>query len=218
MTAKILFKNFSFAFPDKALFQDIDLEIPLKGISLLTGINGSGKSTFCRLLLALQKGYSGKLVLLEQDINTVATESLAEKIVYLKQSANLNLLAATPWLDLAVWTERFNSANLDHENLETALNYFDMLPFRDKPVWELSGGQRQRLALAALLLNYHKFWLLDERAAGLDATQQNKLKNLLINQGKQKGVIIISHRYDLFADIADRVYEINKKSIILRNT
>jgi energy-coupling factor transporter ATP-binding protein EcfA2 len=217
MTNQIAFKNFSFSFPEKTLFQNIDLEIPLHGISLLTGVNGSGKSTLCRLLLALQSCYTGKLQLNGQEIASESTESLAEKIVYLKQSAALNLLAATPWLDLAVWTDKFDSALLEPNNIAEALRYFDLLSMKDKPVWELSGGQRQRLALAALLLNYHKFWLLDEPAAGLDATQQNKLKELLIKQGQQKSVIIISHRYDLFADIADRIYEISNNSLILRN-
>ncbi len=217
MNKTITLKNFSFAFPKKALFSDINLDLSLSGIHLLTGANGSGKTTLCRILLALQSGFSGKVLIDDLDVTTTTTEFIAEKIVYLKQSAALNLLAATPWLDLAVWTDKFSGTSHQDE-IREALDYFDLLAFQDKPVWELSGGQRQRLALSALLLNNKKFWLLDEPAAGLDSTQQQKLKALLIQHAPHNGALIITHRFPLFADIADNIYEISNQSLILRNT
>jgi len=216
MNNLITLKNFSFAFSEKDIFQEIDLEIPLEGVSLLSGENGSGKSTFCRLLLALQSGYKGKLLFNDLEIAGTDTESIAEEIIYLRQSPSLNLLAATSMLDLGIWQAGFEVNNIDEAAIEKALNYFDMLNYKDKPVWELSEGQRQRVALAALLLNKQKIWLLDEPAAGLDSTRQRQLKKLIIEQSKQKGILIISHRYDLFADISNKIYEIKEKSINLR--
>ena len=119
-------------------------------------------------------------------------------------------------LDLGIWQAGFEVNNIDEAAIEKALNYFDMLNYKDKPVWELSEGQRQRVALAALLLNKQKIWLLDEPAAGLDSTRQRQLKKLIIEQSKQKGILIISHRYDLFADVSEKIYEIKEKSINLR--
>ncbi|MDP8209280.1 MAG: ABC transporter ATP-binding protein [Candidatus Stygibacter australis] len=216
MNNLITLKNFSFAFSEKDIFQEIDLEIPLEGVSLLSGENGSGKSTFCRLLLALQSGYKGKLLFNDLEIAGTDTESIAEEIIYLRQSPSLNLLAATSMLDLGIWQAGFEVNNIDEAAIEKALNYFDMLNYKDKPVWELSEGQRQRVALAALLLNKQKIWLLDEPAAGLDSTRQRQLKKLIIEQSKQKGILIISHRYDLFADVSEKIYEIKEKSINLR--
>ena len=86
MNNLITLKNFSFAFSEKDIFQEIDLEIPLEGVSLLSGENGSGKSTFCRLLLALQSGYKGKLLFNDLEIAGTDTESIAEEIIYLRQS------------------------------------------------------------------------------------------------------------------------------------
>ena len=216
MNNLITLKNFSFAFSEKDIFQEIDLEIPLEGVSPLSGENGSGKSTFCRLLLALQSGYKGKLLFNDLEIAGTDTESIAEEIIYLRQSPSLNLLAATSMLDLGIWQAGFEVNNIDEAAIEKALNYFDMLNYKDKPVWELSEGQRQRVALAALLLNKQKIWLLDEPAAGLDSTRQRQLKKLIIEQSKQKGILIISHRYDLFADVSEKIYEIKEKSINLR--
>ncbi|MDP8210135.1 MAG: ABC transporter ATP-binding protein [Candidatus Stygibacter australis] len=216
MSDMISLSNFSFSFPDKVVFQDIDLEIPLEGVNLLIGENGSGKTTFCRLLLALQTGYSGNLLFNNIEIANADTISIVEEIIYLKQSPSLNFLAATSWIDLVVWAGGFNSKVYENTDIKEALDYFDLLSYRDKPIWELSEGQRQRAALSALLLNKQKIWLLDEPASGLDVTRQRKLKDLIIEQSRQRGVLIISHRYDLFADISDKIYEIKEKSIYLR--
>ena len=216
MNNLITLKNFSFAFSEKDIFQEIDLKIPLEGVSLLSGENGSGKSTFCRLLLALQSGYKGKLLFNDLEIAGTDTESIAEEIIYLRQSPSLNLLAATSMIDLGIWQAGFEVNDIDKAAIEEALNYFDLLNYKDKPVWELSEGQRQRVALAALLLNKQKIWLLDEPAAGLDITRQRQLKKLIVEQSRQRGVLIISHRYDLFADISEKIYEIKGKYIYLR--
>ncbi|MCF7911514.1 MAG: ABC transporter ATP-binding protein [Candidatus Cloacimonetes bacterium] len=212
----IRLQNFSFSFPEKDIFRNIDLDISLSGVTLLSGENGSGKSTFCRLLLALQSGYSGNLLFNDLEISTADTISIASEITYLKQSSSLNLLAATSMLDLVIWQAGFELNEPDEAAIEVALNYFDLLDLQDKPVWELSEGQRQRAVLAALLLNRQKVWLLDEPASGLDIIRQIKLKNLIAEQSRHRGILIISHRYDLFADISDKIYEIRNKSIILR--
>ncbi len=124
----------------------------------------------------MQSGYKGKLLFNDLEIAGTDTESIAEEIIYLRQSPSLNLLAATSMLDLGIWQAGFEVNNIDEAAIEKALNYFDMLNYKDKPVWELSEGQRQRVALAALLLNKQKIWLLDEPAAGLDSTRQRQLK------------------------------------------
>jgi ABC-type Mn2+/Zn2+ transport system ATPase subunit len=207
----ISLQSLSFAFADHELFKEVLLDLPLNEITLLTGANGSGKSTLCRLIMALQTGYSGKITLDNCDLSKSSTVDIAQKITYLKQNASLNILAATPRLDLAVWANGFvNTA--DETEITNALKYFQLLEFSEKPVWELSGGQRQRLALAALLLNKEKFWLLDEPAAGLDSTQQKKLIQMLQTH-VPKGALIISHRITLFAKISSRIYDINNKNI-----
>jgi ABC-type Mn2+/Zn2+ transport system ATPase subunit len=207
----ISLQSLSFAFADHELFKEVLLDLPLNEITLLTGANGSGKSTLCRLIMALQTGYSGKITLDNCDLSKSSTVDIAQKITYLKQNASLNILAATPRLDLAVWANGFvNTA--DETEITNALKYFQLLEFSEKPVWELSGGQRQRLALAALLLNKEKFWLLDEPAAGLDSTQQKKLIQMLQTHAP-KGALIISHRITLFAKISSRIYDINNKNI-----
>lgn len=207
--------NLSFSFKEKAIFDKVNVQIPGEGLTLLLGANGSGKTTFCRLLMGLEKGYTGSLRYEEIEAQETETSLTAERIVYLKQNAELNLLAATPEIDLGLWNGDFGGS-IDEDKIHSALKWFNIEELTEQPVWELSGGQLQRLALASLVLNEDKYWLLDEPAAGLDAEQQSNLIRLLEIHKKSSGCLIITHRFSLFEKYADHIWEIKEKSIIKR--
>lgn len=210
--AHLKLNNLSFAFPQYPLFSEVNISLPLNGITLLTGANGSGKSTLCRLITGLEKGFSGTINLHDSDLSQKTTVDIASDILYLKQNANLNLLAATPQLDLKLWLDE-QANDISSQQISSALDWFELRDLADQPLWELSGGQLQRLALSALVLNQNKFWILDEPAAGLDSLQQNNLIRLIKMHKNFNGALIISHRDALFNDLADKVYKIINKNI-----
>ena len=207
------FIDFSFGFAD-LLFDNINTKIDLSEITLITGANGCGKTTLLRLISGLNKNYTGSLLLKNNEIKDLSFEEISKYIVYQKQEPMANIVAATPFEDLEIWLSKFSSLHFDKMKIDKALERFGMLDFKNYPVWKLSGGQLKRAGLASLLLFPEKLWLLDEPTAGLD----NELRNILLTILKQKrkigkGAIIVTHRIDLFKNIADRIIKISDKRI-----
>ena len=194
----ITLTNLSFTFPNNLIFKAVNLSLPKNKITLLSGANGSGKTTLCRLLSKLETDFTGNI-------------ETPQKLLYLKQSAENNLLAATPIQDLKVWTHSKFIPIKSGQNSKL-LNFFGLTDQANQPIWELSGGQQQRVALSALLLHPDHFWLLDEPAAGLDDQQQQNLLKLL--KGHQHGALIITHRKELFAPVTDQNYVIKNYNIM----
>jgi energy-coupling factor transporter ATP-binding protein EcfA2 len=206
-------ENFSLQYNhDKIIFQDVNLHISPNKITLLTGANGSGKTSLLRVLSGLHKKYSGKIILDNQDLSAYSVESLAEKIIYLKQEPYANLVATTPIEDLGIRLHKYSKTKIDETAIISALEAFKMEDFIHKPIWKLSGGQAKRIGLAALKLSDNKFWLLDEPTSGLDTKLQNILLEIIYNH-KAHGALIISHRLELFSQIADTIYIISDKKI-----
>jgi len=210
----IYLNDFSFGFKEQLLFKSIDLKIRSDEITVLTGGNGSGKTTFCRLIMALTNGYSGSLKINEEEQRTYSTKSLSNIITYIKQEPSANIVSDLPIEDLKIWQDKFMRKDIDDEPIVNALNFFGLDDQLSQPVWELSSGQQKRVGLAALLLNRDKFWLLDEPTSGLDNQLIKILLNLIEDQRAQKrGMLIISHRNEKFTAVADRILEIQDKSI-----
>ena len=80
----------------------------------------------------------------------------------------------------------------------------------------LSGGQLQRLALAQLLLQNARVWLLDEPAAHLDPPTAYRLYQLLGKLSQHKTVIIVSHQLHGL-DWVDRVIDVSSDNKINRD-
>lgn len=211
-------ENLSFSYDEKCLiFENIDLQIDINKITLLAGINGSGKTTFCRLLSGLEKKYQGKIFLENNALTKLSSAEISDKIVYLKQESFANIIAATPIEDIAIWKHKFQNKILpefEKEQLQ-ALKEYNLEQFKDQPFWEMSGGQIKRVGLAGLLLNIDKYWILDEPVTGLE----NALIDILINilqkrKTTGKGALIISHRFEKFEQIVDNWLKIEDKKII----
>jgi len=210
-------KGFTFSFSeDLPLFEDLNITLNRNEVTVLTGSNGSGKTTFCRLITGLVRDYSGSLTIDGEEGSKLSTTRISDKITYIKQEPAANLVSALPEEELDIWLHKFRASPHSNGNIIIeALKYFQLEMQADTPVWELSSGQLKRIGLAALLLNKEKYWLLDEPTSGLDSELIDKLTNLITAQKKSgNGMLIISHRYEKFTDIADRILKIHNNKIL----
>jgi len=211
-------RSLSFSYNKKNnLFKNTSIDLPFDKITLLKGKNGSGKTTICRLLSGLEKNYSGSIYIDNLNLKPISFAELSKFLIYIKQEPLSNIVAATPEEDLILWQLGYDNKKIDstleHRNL--VMEKLEITHLRNKPFWELSGGQIKRVGLAALLLNYDKYWILDEPISGLD----NKLAEIFIEILKERkvqgsGCLIISHKEDNFQGLIDKVYEIENNSII----
>jgi len=210
-------KDFSFKYGNGLpLFKDQNLTIQKEQVTVLTGGNGSGKTTFCRLIIGLLNDYSGSFKINGTEQTKLSTLTISDLITYIKQEPAANLVSALPGEDLDIWLHKFLLKSSSNEKtINEALRYFDLEEQAETPVWELSSGQLKRIGLAALLLNKEKYWLLDEPTSGLDNQLINRLIDLIKEQKElSNGMLIISHRYKKFIDVADRILEIQDNKIL----
>jgi len=210
-------KDLSFAYiPENPIFENASLELLLNGITFLKGANGSGKTTLCRILSGLEKNYNGSIRKNELVFKSVTFAERAKSIIYLKQEPLSNVVAATPEEDLTLWQHGFDKYN-DESSSELrhkVMGKLKIKQLRDKPFWELSGGQIKRIGLAALLINYDKYWILDEPISGLDKTLIRIFIEILEERkALGKGCLIISHNEDYFQNLIDKYYLIESRKI-----
>ena len=205
--------DFSFGYK-KLLFDKINIEIDASQITLINGANGCGKTTLLRVMSGLIKNYNGSIFLKNNEIKDMSVEEISNHIVYQKQEPMANIVAATPYEDLQIWLSKFLTSDIDSAKVNNALQRFGMNEVKDYPVWKLSGGQLKRAGLASLLLFPQKFWLVDEPTAGLDADLQSALLKILLQKKKSGvGAVIVTHRIDLFKNIADNIIQVKDKDL-----
>src|SRR5690348_618164 len=153
---------------ERLVFAGLAFALPPGGALLLTGANGSGKSSLLRLMAALSRPEAGAL---RWDGTPVSDDPAAHR-------ARLHFIghqdAVKPALAVAE-TLRFWAGMHGGAAVAAALAHFRLAMLSDWPCRHLSAGQRRRLALARLLASPAPLWLLDEPLNGLDAEAQADL-------------------------------------------
>jgi len=210
-------RNLSFSYSeDSTLFKNTSIDLQFDQITLLKGKNGSGKTTLCRLLSGLEKKYTGSIYIDDLNLKQISFAERSQFVIYIKQEPLSNNVAATPEEDLSLWQHGFNKQNdissIEQRNL--IMEKFKIAHLKNKPFWELSGGQIKRVGLAALLLNYDKYWILDEPISGLDDNLAETFIEILKERKQQgNGCLIVSHKEDHFQNLTDKVYGIDNGKI-----
>lgn len=208
-----------------------DAQPALKGISLdiykgeyvaVLGHNGSGKSTFAKLLNLLLEPTSGKLTVAGKDLTspTITEEELLElrrNVGMVFQNPDNQLVATLVEEDVAFGPENLG---IPHPELRTrvdeALEAVDMSAYAHHEPHRLSGGQKQRVAIAGILAMMPKCIVFDEATAMLDPSGRREVLRAVRMLNRDYGITVlnITHYMNEAAE-ADRILVINDGKLLL---
>jgi ABC-2 type transport system ATP-binding protein len=143
----------------------VDLQVRRGEICGFLGPNGSGKTTFLRMLCGLLRPDDGQGTCLGHNV-IADSEAIKREVGYMTQRFSF-------WDDLSIsenldFVARLYSVPDRRRAVRDSLESFGLADRRQQLAGELSGGWKQRLALAACLIHRPKLLLLDEPTAGVD--------------------------------------------------
>ena len=168
-------------FGGKRVLRDLDLDVRDGELLLVTGPNGSGKSTLLALIAGLLAPTEGEI---DVDLPRGRIGYLAhEPLVYKELTAleNLDLYG------------RLYHVPERRETIGALLERFGLWEARHQRVGSFSRGMQQRLALCRVLLHGPELLLLDEPHAGLDASAQTLVDDLLAESAGARTLVVASH-------------------------
>lgn len=166
----IRLKNVSFSYGEKAIFDDLSLDIRAGQFTALLGPNGAGKSTLFNLMIGLLDPRAGCIERLGESSLTLA---LKRKIgVVFQQSSLDGELTAVQNLRYFAGLYGLRVSKYD---IEAHLESYALAHVMNRQVYHLSGGQRRRVELARALLQKPEILIMDEPTAGLDQASKEMI-------------------------------------------
>lgn len=210
-------REVNFAYRDKEILSNVDVDIRPGRVVRIAGPSGVGKSTLLKLLMRFWDPQSGRVSISGLDLRDVNTASLRSQQGLMEQDTFL--FATTIRENLLV-----AKADASNEELMTALEkaalreLVERLPQGlDTQLAELgdslSGGERQRLGLARVFLQDAPLLLLDEPTSNLDALSEASVLKALQENRADKTVVIVTHRASAGA-IADDTYALSNGTLL----
>ena len=191
---------------------NISFEIERGKITGLLGPNGAGKTTTIQMMLDLITPTSGSIKIFGKNVAQNREEVLSRvnfSSPYVNLPYNLKV-----WENLSTFARLYNVPN-PRQKVEELAEFFDIKELLPKITSSLSTGQLTRVNLAKALLNDPELLLLDEPTSSLDPDVADRVRKLLLQIQKDRGVTILytSHNMAEIEELCTRVIFLNKGKI-----
>jgi len=194
---------------------DANFSIPDKGVTVIFGSSGSGKTSLLRALAGLERAQNGFLKIgdsIWQDSkNFVLTHN--RQIGYVFQDTTLfDHLNVQGNLDYGLK----RSSNTEKEFINSILNLLDIKTLLNRSTAQLSGGEKQRVAIARALLIKPKILLMDEPLSALDIKRKQEILPYLdaLHNDLDIPIIYVTHSPDEASRLADYLLLLDKGKVI----
>jgi ABC-2 type transport system ATP-binding protein len=185
------------------------------GVLGFLGPNGAGKSTTMKILTGFIPQTSGSATVCGFDVEKEPLE-VKRKIGYLPESNPL-------YLDMYVKESMTFIANIHQmetpqKRIAEVIEQTGLGPEQHKKIGQLSKGYRQRVGIAQAILHNPEALILDEPTSGLDPNQLIGIRQLILELGKTKTVILSTHIMQEVEAVCNHVIIINKGKIVADDT
>lgn len=211
----IKIENLSFKYKGdtKNILEDINLEIKEGEVVSIIGKNGTGKSTFIRLISGLIKPSKGKILVDDIDVNDKKMfKSVREKIGIVFQNPDNQILFNRVYDDINFALKNLELDNPD-ERIKSSLKKVDMEEFENFDTYQLSLGQKQRINIASVLAVKPKYIILDEPTTMIDSKGKEKIYEIIKDLKKEGFTIIYVTNNINEILISDRIVMMENKKV-----
>lgn len=188
-------EDLTVSYQNKPVLWDIDLDLPPGIMAAIVGPNGAGKTSLIKAVLELIPTLAGHVRILGRPY-----KEQRRCVGYVPQRSAVDWDFPTTAIDVVTmglygrlgWFRRPGRRERD-EAME-ALTKVDMAELAHRQVSQLSGGQQQRVFLARALVQQADIYFLDEPMAGVDATTERAIVNILRDlRDAGKTIIVVHH-------------------------
>lgn len=220
----IKLSNISMKYQDKAVLENVDLEIASGEIMVIIGPSGSGKSTLLRLIVGLVKPTGGEIWIDGEEITGLPEDELNR--IRLRMGMVFQYSALFDSMSVGENVAFGLRQHTDMTEAEIAkvvnrkLRMVGLFGKENVMPNELSGGMKKRVSLARAIAVNPQIVLYDEPTAGLDPVMSGKIDRLITSTRRIMGVtsVVVTHHMSSAFNIADRIAMIHDGKIIAAGT
>lgn len=217
----ITLNNVYFAYNEKEVISDFNLNIPDGSVTALVGPSGSGKSTVAKLIASLQDVKAGNITIGGVDIRDMSLQDYNSQIAYVSQDSFLFNTSIRENIRMG----RPSASDEDVEKIAKKSGCYDFIMELESGFdtivggsgSHLSGGERQRISIARAMLKNAPILILDEATSYTDPENEAVMQRSISELSKGKTLIVIAHRLSTIID-ADCIVVIKDGKIEAKGT
>lgn len=203
-------KDMFFAYGDKHILQNLNLQVKHGENICVIGPNGGGKTTLLKLLLGFLRPASGTV-----KIFGTAAHHTCDQIGYVPQHVKLNKNFPITVKEVVLMGCHLHSIfsrhkKACHDQAQEAMEFMRIGDLGQQQFNSLSGGQRQRVLIARAIASHPALLLLDEPTANVDPSSAEDFRELINKLKGQATVLTVSHDISFITGDIDRAFVVNR--------
>ena len=212
----IIVSHISKRYGEQLALDDVSFSIKPGEIVGLLGPNGAGKSTMMKIITCFIPATSGDASLYGFDTREQSLE-VRKRVGYLPENNPLYTdMYIREYLEFIAGIHKLGKSS--RKRVAEMMEVTGLNPEKGKKIGALSKGFRQRVGLAQALIHDPEVLILDEPTSGLDPNQLVEIRNLILEIGKEKTVMLSTHIMQEVEAMCNRAIIINHGKIVADDT
>ena len=189
----LLINNLSFSRNETKIFENLNLSLSNKKIIQIKGRNGSGKTTFLKVILNILEPNNGEIIWKGKNIKKNIFDFYNQTTFIMDNNTSTRELTVED--NINFW-RGLSSSKLNNEEIFELLNKLNIEKYYKTKVMYLSSGERKKLELIRLIKEQKELWVLDEPFNHLDDLSIEILNQTFLDHANNDGMILFASHYD----------------------